>query len=401
MKTLRFQSFVLVSLSFILGFSEFIIVGIINDVAQQFSVSVAAVGLLVTLFAAVYAIATPLISLLIGKHRLYWSLVLLVTIFIAGNLLTALAGNYIVLAISRMLTAVVSGAIVSLAITFGSFLAPMEKRAGLIAWIFSGFSIAAVFGVPVGTWISSYTSWRNVFWLISLLGVVTLILAMKCLPAGLRQQQTRNFFSQLAIFGDRRIRLGVLLPMFNLAGIYVFYTYLQPLFAQALNFHSNTIAVLLFGYGFMSLLGNLYSGRMADENGLSKLTVVFLLQTILLVTLPVVLGSRWSAVPVIMFLGLTMYLVNSPTQLFFLEVAEKNFPQSMVLASSFNSIFANLGIAIGSAVGSLLYLHTGLVGIGPGGAFFAALALLVNLVLTRLRQSSAGYKKFSSKNKKV
>jgi predicted MFS family arabinose efflux permease len=115
----------------------------------------------------------------------------------------------------------------------------------------------------------------------------------------------------------------------------------------------------------------------------------------------VVLGSRWSAVPVIMFLGLTMYLVNSPTQLFFLEVAEKNFPQSMVLASSFNSIFANLGIAIGSAVGSLLYLHTGLVGIGPGGAFFAALALLVNLVLTRLRQSSAGYKKFSSKNKKV
>lgn len=387
MTTLRFQSFVLVSLSFILGFSEFIIVGILSNVATQFNVSEAAVGLLVTLFAIVYAIATPIISLLIGKHSLYRCLIFLLIIFISGNLLTALAPNYTILAFSRILTALVSGAIVSLAITFGSFLAPLDKRSSLIALIFSGFSVASVFGVPLGTWLSNYTSWRNVFWIISFLALITLALVAKCLPRNLRQQKTLNFLSQLKIFTDNRIKLGVFLPALNMAAIYVAYTYLQPLFSQAMHFKTNTIALLLFTYGFMSLLGNVYSGRLADDYGLKAMSIVFLLQFFLLVSLPLTMTNRYIGLFAIMFLGFLMYLVNSPAQMFYLQIAENKFPQSLVLASSFNSIFANLGIATGSAIGSLLYLHTGLSGIGPGGAFFAFLAIIINLKLSQLNKN--------------
>lgn len=389
LQSLKFQSFVLVLTSFILGFSEFIIVGILNDVAADFHVSLAAVGLLVTIFAIIYAISTPIVSLSIGHHRLSRGYFVLMTIFAGSNFLTAVASNYFVLVIARMLTAIVSGTLVSLSIAFISFLAPLDKRARIVAWIFSGFSIASVFGVPLGTWLSGYASWRDVFWLIGLLSVITLVLGLLCLPKELRQAKTQSFFKQLAIFLDRRIQLGVLLPLLNLAGIYVFYTYLRPIFSQKMGFNINLLTFLLFVYGFMSLIGNLYSGRIAQQHGLTTMPYVFLLQFILLASLPFLLANKFWGLLSVMTLGISMYLINSPSEMFYLQIAEKKYPQSLVLASSFNSIFANVGIALGSGIGSLLYVKTGLVGIGPGGAIFALLALLVNIGLNTLLKKPA------------
>lgn len=140
MKKFRIQSFVLILLAFVLGFSEFIIVGILDDIASQFSVNIAVVGYLVTIFALVYAVSTPIITSLI-KSNLYRALLLLLEIFTLGNLLTAVAPNYSVLVISRVVTAIVSGAAISLAMTFATAIAPLERRAWLISWIFSGFSL--------------------------------------------------------------------------------------------------------------------------------------------------------------------------------------------------------------------------------------------------------------------
>jgi len=112
LKKFRIQSFVLILLAFVLGFSEFIIVGILDDIASQFSVNIAVVGYLVTIFALVYAVSTPIITSLI-KSNLYRALLLLLEIFTLGNLLTAVAPNYSVLVISRVVTAIVSGAAIS------------------------------------------------------------------------------------------------------------------------------------------------------------------------------------------------------------------------------------------------------------------------------------------------
>lgn len=112
LKKFRIQSFVLILLAFVLGFSEFIIVGILDDIASQFSVNIAVVGYLVTIFALVYAVSTPIITSLI-KSNLYRALLLLLGIFTLGNLLTAVAPNYSVLVISRVVTAIVSGAAIS------------------------------------------------------------------------------------------------------------------------------------------------------------------------------------------------------------------------------------------------------------------------------------------------
>jgi len=135
MKKFRIQSFVLILLAFVLGFSEFIIVGILDDIAQQFSVDISVVGYLVTIFALVYAVSTPIVTSLI-KSNLYRALLLLMGIFTFGNLLTALSPTYSVLVISRVVTAIVSGAAISLAMTFATVIAPLERRAWLVSWIF-------------------------------------------------------------------------------------------------------------------------------------------------------------------------------------------------------------------------------------------------------------------------
>ena len=148
MKEFKIQSFVLILISFILGFSEFIIIGILDDLAKEFSVSVATTGYLVTIFALVYAVSTPIITSTL-KNNLYHAMVVLALIFAFGNALTIFAPNYTVLVISRVIVAIVSGSLVSLSITFATVIAPMPKRAWLVSWIFSGFSVASVFGVPL------------------------------------------------------------------------------------------------------------------------------------------------------------------------------------------------------------------------------------------------------------
>lgn len=163
MKKYRLQAIVMVLVAFMLGCNEFIVVGILSDLAKQFNVPLATVGYLVTIFATVYAISTPVITIYTSRFNRYKTLLALMLVFLIGNTFTGFATNYVMLIISRIITAVVAGSIISLIMTFASTIAPREKRAGLVSWIFAGFSIASVFGVPLGTAISTSYGWRYTF----------------------------------------------------------------------------------------------------------------------------------------------------------------------------------------------------------------------------------------------
>ncbi|KRM30784.1 major facilitator superfamily protein [Agrilactobacillus composti DSM 18527 = JCM 14202] len=380
----KIQAIVLVMIAFILGYSEFIIIGIVSTLATAFSVSPAQVGLLVTAFALVYAICTPFINLWIGKRRLHLVLLLLMGIFVGGNLATALATSFMTLAIARIVTATVSGAIISVAITFGAAVAPRAKRARLIAWIFSGFSIASVFGVPLGTWMSGHLGWRSVFIVITLLALITTGLMYWLMPHNISQGQAKSLRDQLGILKNRQIQIGLALPMLNLAGIYAFYTYLSPIITKQLGLPLAWLTPLLFLYGLMSLFSNLGSGRLAEQSGLRRLPWVFMIQCLLLLTQPLLAHWPIAGVLNMLVLGLSMYLINAPIQMHFMGIAERDYPQSMVLASSFNSIFSNVGIALGSGVGSVSFNQFGLNFIGPVGALFAFGALLAVHKLNQL-----------------
>lgn len=382
MKKFRIQSFVLILLAFVLGFSEFIIVGILDDIAQQFSVDISVVGYLVTIFALVYAVSTPIVTSLI-KSNLYRALLLLMGIFTFGNLLTALSPTYSVLVISRVVTAIVSGAAISLAMTFATVIAPLERRAWLVSWIFSGFSIASVFGVPLGTWISTTFGWRETFYTITAFSVLTFILVIKFLPRDLEQAKSNGIRDQFVIFKDPRILLSVAVAMFSLAGVYVFYTYLRPILSQTLNYAPSMITLMLTIYGIMSLFSNQYSGKIADNRGLKAMPTVYVIELLALAAMPLLLNSKIMGTIDVMLVGALMYLINSPVQLHILSVAEHDYPQAMVLASSLNSIFANFGISLGSAVGGIVVSNFGIQNVGFGGAIFTLITLIAVIMLNK------------------
>ncbi|WP_446899263.1 MFS transporter [Clostridium sp. LBM24168] len=164
----------LILLSFILGTSEFIVIGILPDISRDLNVSLSVVGSIVSIFAFTYAIGTPIITACTSSINRYKLLLLMNIIFILGNFISAVTPYYSLLVISRILTAIVSGAIISLSMTFTSDVAIPENRGKVVAWIFSGFSIASIVGVPAGTFLSHLLGWHSVFFAICIIsGLIT------------------------------------------------------------------------------------------------------------------------------------------------------------------------------------------------------------------------------------
>ncbi|NMN00915.1 arabinose transporter [Bifidobacterium sp. DSM 109958] len=376
----------LVGLSFMLGMSEFVVVGILPDIATGLGVSEVTVGNLVAMFAFVYAPCTPLGSALSARFPRFATHLGLMGVFLAGNLLCAFASDYAVLVVARILIAMVSGTIVSISMTYAPDVARPEHRTRFIAWVFSGFSIASVVGVPVGTTVANNLGWRWAFHLVNILTVLFMALMVISVPRHSPEQLRIGFLPQFRLFLDRRIQLGVAAVVCGAAATYVVYTYLTPIMRDDLGFDENMVSLGLVVYGLACLWGNLTSGRLAARGtGVEPLTHVrpiyvahaaVLCSLALAGTLPVYGAAALIA------LGCLMYLQNSPSQILYMDVAAASHPGSTNLAASLNSMAFNIGIAVGSAVGGLVNDHLGLTWLGPVGAVFA---LLAALAVTALR----------------
>lgn len=385
---------ILIASSFMLGMSEFIMVGILPDIAVGLKVSEVTVGNLVSLFAFVYAPVTPLGSALSARFPRFATHMTLIGVFLAGNLLCAFAPNYAVLMAGRILIALVSGTLVAIAMTYAPDVTTDTFRTKFIAWVFSGFSIASVVGVPVGTWVANAFGWRWAFHLVNALTVVLIIGMVAVLPRNSHAAKI-GFLPQFRLFFDRRIQLGVLDVVCGAAASYVFYTYLTPIMRDEVHVPEQYLSVGLVIFGAACLWSNLYGGKLADRGrGVEPLThirPIYCAHAVLMASLVV---AHW--VPVygallLVVLGMFMYLQNSASQVLYMDVASQSHPGSLNLAASLNSMSFNIGIAIGSAVGGLINGHFGLMWLGPVGALFLVCAIAIT---TMLRPFVAQERKF-------
>ncbi|MBM7543681.1 putative MFS family arabinose efflux permease [Weissella beninensis] len=375
-RKLHQQTVLLVALSFVLGCNEFMIVGILSNIASDFNVNMTQVGFLVTIFALIYAICTPIITALTSHFNKYTCLIILVIIFIFSNILTGLATDFTILLVARIIAAVVSGPIVSLALAYSTVIAPMAKRSFVVSWIFSGFSIAAVFGVPLGTIISQVVGWRYVFYAIAVIACILILLIGKILPKW-QPESGRIRENQFKIMKDKRVLLGSFVIMFSAGGIYVFYTYLQPFLTKVLGFESRYLSGLLFIYGVMSLFSNQLSGVIANRNGIKAMQKIYLAELMVFLSLAWFMQIQFLATLIVFVIGLFMYLINSPIMIHFLKIAELEYPSSIVLASSLNSIFFNLGIFLGSGIGGVIVSNYGIRNIPLGSMFLIFITFLL------------------------
>ena len=369
---------VLISLSFMLGMSEFIVVGILPDIAAGLKVSEVTVGNLVSLFAFVYAPVTPLGSALSARFPRFATHLTLVGVFLIGNVLCAFAPNYGVLVVARILIALVSGTLVAIAMTYAPDVTTEQYRTKFIAWVFSGFSIASVVGVPVGTWVANTFGWRWAFHLVNVLTVALVVLMVMVLPRNSHIVKI-GFLPQFRLFFDRRIQLGVLAVVFGAAATYVFYTYLTPIMRDEVHVPEQYLSVGLVIFGAACLWSNLYGGKLADHGrGVEPLTHIRPIYCAHAVLMASLIVTHW--VPVygallLVVLGMFMYLQNSASQVLYMDVASQSHPGSLNLAASLNSMSFNIGIAVGSAVGGLVNTHLGLMWLGPVGAIFLLCAV--------------------------
>lgn len=390
---------ILVALSFMLGMSEFIMVGILPDIAAGLKVSEVTVGNLVSLFALVYAPVTPLGSALSARFLRFATHLTLVGVFLLGNVLCAFAPNYGVLVIARILIALVSGTLVAIAMTYAPDVTTERYRTKFIAWVFSGFSIASVVGVPVGTWVANVFGWRWAFHLVNVLTVVLIVLMVIVLPRNSHIVKI-GFLPQFRLFFDRRIQLGVLDVVFGAAASYVFYTYLTPIMRDEVHVPERYLSVGLVIFGAACLWSNLYGGKLADRGrGVEPLTHIRPIYCAHAVLMASLIVAHW--VPVygallLVVLGMFMYLQNSASQVLYMDVASQSHPGSLNLAASLNSMSFNIGIALGSAVGGVVNGHVGLMWLGPVGALFLLCAIAIT---TMLRPFVAREREFYSRGK--
>ena len=385
---------ILIASSFMLGMSEFIVVGILPDIAADLKISEVTVGNLVSLFAFVYAPVTPLGSALSARFPRFATHLTLIGIFLAGNLLCAFAPNYAVLVVARIMIALVSGTLVAVAMTYAPDVTTDKFRTKFIAWVFSGFSIASVVGVPVGTWVANTFGWRWAYHIINVLTIMLIVGMVVALPRNSHIVKI-GFLPQFRLFFDRRIQLGVLTVVFGAAASYVFYTYLTPIMRDEVHVPEQYLSVGLVIFGAACLWSNLYGGKLADRGrGVEPLThirPIYCAHAVLMASLVV---AHW--VPVygallLVVLGMFMYLQNSASQVLYMDVASQSHPGSLNLAASLNSMSFNIGIALGSAVGGLVNGHFGLTWLGPVGALFLLCAIATT---TMLRPFVAQERKF-------
>lgn len=386
----RLQSILFVFVAFMLGCNEYMIVGVLPDIANQYHDSLSKLGLLVTVFALVYAICTPLITSLANRWKRHNVLLFLMVIFFIGNTWTAMATNFVSMLFSRVLTASVAGAIISIVLVMASFIAPRDKRASLVSWVFAGFSIASVIGIPIGTIISHTLSWHDSFWMITALTLIVFALLVWLIPRDTPQIKSA-FSQQFVLLKDTRVLLGVCFVVCVCAADYSIYTYIRPLITNGMGFNYLWLNWLLFGMGVFFIIGNKFGGYLADLGGIHRLWSIYAGMTILYLMFATVLSIKWVAIVIVALLCIAFSCYSSSTQLMFLDIAEKEYPQSLDLASSLNSIFANIGISLGSFTASQTVGFTAIKNLGYVGAIYGALATILVLILHRTYQGMRGF----------
>lgn len=382
----------LIGLSFALGSCEYVVVAILPDIAAGLDASLGAVGKLVGVFAAGYAVGTPLLTAAAGRVPKYRLLMALLVLFLISNAMSMLAPNLAVLYLSRAVSAVLTGTLTAVSFLFVREVTPREQSAQAVSLVYAGMSLATVVGNPLNKLICRYFGWRVAFAVILAVGVILLPVLARLLPHQMTEPAAEggSFFRQFAVLRDPRYTLCVLIAVCSYGATYVVYTYVTPILTDVVGVGENAVSPLLMAVGLCCMGGNLLAGWVGARGGVRKTPLVLLGQGALFLAMPTLLGGRWTGLFAVLGMCLMMYLVSTPVQLHALELSERAHPYAASLCASTLSVAANIGVALGSFAGSGLQSAVGLRALGYPAAAFALAGVAANLALLRAVRRGGG-----------
>jgi DHA1 family inner membrane transport protein len=356
--------------SFVIGTAELVIVGILNLVADDLSVSVSTAGQLVTAYAIGISVGGPIVTALtirFGRRTLLWvSLV----VYIAGNLFAVLAVGFGALLAARLVTGSIHGLFIGVASSIAAALVPPNKRGQAMGMVFGGIAVATVLGVPLGTLIGQSMGWRAAFVGIVVLGAVALVATLLMVPpvrseapTGLGAQ-ARSAFAPGVV---ATLAVGFLL----LGGQFAVLTYLAPYLEQVTGITGSLISVFLLAYGVASAVGTFFGGRFADRSATRTLVVANALLIVALGGLLLFGASPVLAAVALGLWGLVGFGLVPSLQLRVITLAGPGGD----LAATLGASAVNAGIAVGAAGGGLALASGGPDAVVLTGLVVCALVL--------------------------
>tara|TARA_R110001583_G_scaffold43424_3_gene138086 strand:- start:1787 stop:2980 length:1194 start_codon:yes stop_codon:yes gene_type:complete len=366
--------------AFAIGTTEFVIVGLIPTIANDLSVSIPSAGLLVSLYALGVAIGAPVLTALTGKLNRKWLLIGLMSLFILGNILAWTAPGYNSLIVARILTGLAHGVFFSIGSTIATRLVPKEKEASAIALMFTGLTVALVTGVPLGTWIGQHFGWRATFLVVSALGLISMIGSAILVPNNLKQSPSASLVKQMSVLVKPRLLLVYAMTAVGYGGTFVAFTFLASILESVSGFPSSAIGLIMLVYGVSVAIGNIFGGKMADRIGpISALSYIFLALAAVLVLFYFTAPYPWLALVTVLLWGAFAFGNVPGLQVYVVQIAERETPHAVDVASGLNIAAFNVGIALGALIGGHIVDQYRLI----DTAWVGAVIVLVALVLTR------------------
>ncbi|MBT9384470.1 MFS transporter [Pseudooceanicola sp. CBS1P-1] len=371
----------LTSAALAIGMAEFVIVGILPQIAQDMQLSLATAGLTVSIYALAVAVAAPLLTALtgrIGRKRLILGLMAL---FIVANTLSALAPGFATLLLGRILSGAVQGVFYSVATVVAAGLVPKARAGQAIATMFTGITLALISGVPLGTFVANAFGWRATFLAVTGIGGLSMLALALLLPREIEKPAALPFAEQMAVVLKPRLALLFAITLVGYGGSFVAFTYLSPILARFTGLSPNGIGTLLFFYGIAVAIGNLLCARAADRSGaMPVLLAIYAVMALALFLLIPAAGNLWTVTPLVMIWGIVAFGSVSILQLYAVNQAGLIAPRAVNATSSMNISAFNLGIALGAGGGGWVVDHLGLGLTGP----VAGVVVLAGLGLAAL-----------------
>ncbi len=249
--------------SFAIGTTEFVIMGLLPEVATDLSVTIPQAGWLVTGYALAVALGAPIMAVSTAKLKRRSALIMLMAFFIAGNLLCAIAPNYWVLMIARIVTALCHGAFFGIGSVVAANLVSEDRKARAVALMFTGLTLANVLGVPLGTAIGQAFGWRSTFWVVTAIGIVTILGLIAILPRD-KQEEQSSVLREIAALRNSRLWMALSVTVFFSASMFTLFTYIAPLLRDVTGISPEGVTWTLFLIGLGLTVGNLIGGKLAD-----------------------------------------------------------------------------------------------------------------------------------------
>jgi MFS transporter, DHA1 family, inner membrane transport protein len=371
--------FALTIAAYAIGTTEFVSVGLLPTIADDFRITLPTAGLIVSIYALGVTFGAPVLTALTGRMERKPLLLLLMVLFIAGNLLAALSSGFGLLLLGRVLSAFAHGVFFSVGATIAADLVPENRRASAIATMFMGLTVAIVTGVPLGTFIGQTFGWRATFYAVAGLGLIAFSGIAWLLPANLPKGKAASLLGQVRVLAHGRMLLAFGMTALGYGGTFVAFTFLAAILQEITGFSAGGVSLVLVFYGLAIAAGNIVGGKVADKHPVQALVWLFSAQSLALI----VFGfTDHAAIPALITLAAMGFLsfANVPgLQLYVVEQAKRFHPDGVDVASALNIAAFNLGIAAGASIGGqIVASHLGL-GATP---FVAALLVMGAVGLT-------------------